>query len=153
MPRNFEQQTPLKIYNSLTRKKEIFSPLVQGRVGMYLCGPTVYSPVHLGNLRTFIFFDVVRRYIEHGLGYRVKLIRNITDLGHEEFEEETSKMEKQAKLEQKDPMEIAQKYTFGFREICTLFSISPPNVEPLATGHIPEQMEIIQQLKSARLCL
>lgn len=140
--------TSLKIYNSITRKKETFSPLVPGRVGIYVCGPTVYSSVHLGNLRTFIFFDMVRKYLCHGLGYKVKFIRNITDLGHEEYDEDSSKIEQQARLEQKDPMEIAQQYTANFRTVCQYFSISEPSIEPLATGHILEQIEIIRLLKS-----
>ena len=136
----------LKIYNSLTRKKEVFKPLTRGYVGMYLCGPTVYNAIHLGNLRTFLFFDFARKYLANGFGYTVKFVRNITDLGHEEFESESSKIEKQARIERKDPMEIAQRYTVSFRETCRLFGIEPPNIEPLATGHLPEQIEVIKKI-------
>ena len=137
----------LKIYNTLTGEKELFVPLTPPSVGMYVCGPTVYSDVHLGNCRTFISFDVVFRYLLH-LGYKVRYVRNITDAGHLEndADEGEDKISKRARLEQVEPMEIAQKYTVGFREIMRLFNTLPPSIEPTATGHIVEQIEMIQSI-------
>lgn len=137
----------LIIYNTLTRKKELFEPQHAPFVGMYVCGPTVYSDVHLGNCRTFISFDLVFRYLSH-LGYQVRYVRNITDAGHLEGDrdEGDDKFAKKARLEKVEPMEIVQRYTLGFHEVMRLFNALPPSIEPTATGHISEQIEMIQQL-------
>lgn len=137
----------LKIYNSLTRQKEVFVPITPGYAGMYVCGPTVYSDVHLGNCRTFISFDVIFRYLKY-LGYRVRYVRNITDAGHLEGDrdEGDDKFSKKARLEQVEPMEIVQKYTIGFHQVMKLFNNLPPNIEPAATGHILEQIEMIKHI-------
>jgi cysteinyl-tRNA synthetase len=137
----------LYIYNTLSRSKEQFIPLHNDRVGMYVCGPTVYSDVHLGNCRTFISFDVIYRYLIY-LGYKVRYVRNITDAGHLEGDrdEGDDKFAKKAKLEQLEPMEIVQKYTVGFHEILNIFNTLPPSIEPTATGHISEQIEIVKQI-------
>jgi cysteinyl-tRNA synthetase len=135
----------LFIYNTLTRKKEKFEPIHGNTVGMYVCGPTVYSDVHLGNSRTFISFDLIYRYLLH-LGYKVRYVRNITDAGHLEGDrdEGDDKFAKKAKLEQLEPMEIVQKYVNGFHEVMTVFNTLPPSIEPTATGHISEQIEMIK---------
>lgn len=137
----------LVLYNTLTRKKEKFDPIYPGRVGMYVCGPTVYSDVHLGNCRTFVSFDLIFRYLLH-LGYQVRYVRNITDAGHLEGDndEGDDKFSKKAKLEQLEPMEIVQKYTIGFHDVLRMFNTIPPSIEPTATGHISEQIEMIQQI-------
>lgn len=138
---------PLFIYNTLTRKKEEFKPLNPPFVGLYVCGPTVYSDVHLGNCRTFISFDMIFRYLRH-LGYKVRYVRNITDAGHLEGDrdEGDDKFAKKAKLEQVEPMEIVQKYTVGFHTILQAFNALPPSIEPTATGHICEQIEMIKEI-------
>lgn len=138
---------PLHIYNTLSRKKEKFNAINPPFVGMYVCGPTVYSDVHLGNCRTFMSFDVIYRYLLH-LGYKVRYVRNITDAGHLEGDrdEGDDKFAKKAKLFQVEPMEIVQKYTVGFREVMALFNTLPPNIEPTATGHIIEQQEIAKKI-------
>lgn len=137
--------TELKIYNSLTRQKEVFTPLTPGHVGLYVCGPTVYSDVHLGNCRTFISFDIIYRYLLY-LGYKVRYVRNITDAGHLEGDrdEGDDKFSKKARLEKLEPMEIVQKYTIGFHKVLELFNTLPPTIEPTATGHISEQIEMIK---------
>lgn len=137
----------LIIYNTLSRTKEKFEPLNPPLVGLYVCGPTVYSDVHLGNCRTFVSFDLIYRYLLH-LGYKVRYVRNITDAGHLEgdMDEGDDKFSKKAKLEQLEPMEIVQKYTLGFREMMSLFNALPPSIEPTATGHIIEQIEMIKQI-------
>ena len=138
----------LKIYNTLSGKKEEFKPLVEGRVGMYVCGPTVYSDVHLGNCRTFVSFDVIYRYLLYK-GYKVRYVRNITDVGHLEGDIDTGaedKISKKARLEQLEPMEIAQKYTLGFHKMMDVFNTLPPSIEPRATGHILEQIEMVQDI-------
>ena len=137
----------LHIYNSLTRQKEKFEAINPPYVGLYCCGPTVYSDVHLGNTRTFISFDLVYRYLKH-LGYNVRYVRNITDAGHltNDQGEGKNRMEDQAKLEKLEPMEIVQKYTVGFQEVYRLFNLLPPTIEPTATGHIVEQIEMTQKL-------
>lgn len=137
----------LHLYNTLTRKKEKFTPLNPPFVGMYVCGPTVYSDVHLGNCRTFMSFDIIYRYLLH-LGYKVRYVRNITDAGHLEGDrdEGDDKFTKKAKLLQVEPMEIVQKYTVGFRDIMALFNTLPPSIEPTATGHIIEQQEIAKKI-------
>ena len=137
-------QKKLYIYNSLTSSKEKFKSLRNNNVGMYVCGPTVYSDVHLGNCRTFISFDVIYRYLKH-LGYNVRYVRNITDVGHLEDTGE-DKISKKAKIEQLEPMEIAQKYTNSFREILKKFNVLDPSIEPTASGHITEQISIIEDL-------
>jgi cysteinyl-tRNA synthetase len=137
----------LFIYNTLTRKKEEFKAINPPFVGMYVCGPTVYSDVHLGNCRTFMSFDIIYRYLLH-LGYKVRYVRNITDAGHLEgdLDEGDDKIAKKAKLEHVEPMEIVQRYTVGFRDIMALFNSLPPSIEPTATGHIIEQQEIAKKI-------
>jgi cysteinyl-tRNA synthetase len=141
----------LYIYNTLSRKKEQFIPLHDTMVGMYVCGPTVYSDVHLGNCRTFISFDVIYRYLLY-LGYKVRYVRNITDAGHLEGDrdEGDDKFAKKAKLEQLEPMEIVQKYSVGFHEILSIFNALPPSIEPTATGHILEQIEMVKELLESK---
>lgn len=140
----------LVIYNTLNRAKEPFEPLHPPLVGMYVCGPTVYSDIHLGNCRTFISFDLIYRYLLH-LGYKVRYVRNITDAGHLEGDrdEGDDKFAKKAKLEQLEPMEIVQKYTLGFHEVLKQFNTLPPSIEPTATGHILEQTEMIKEILQA----
>ncbi len=137
----------LFIYNSLTRNKELFQPIQSPHVGLYVCGPTVYSNVHLGNCRTFMFFDVVFRYLTH-LGYKVRYVRNITDVGHitSQFDEGVDRIGEQARLEQLEPMEIVQKYTDDFRSVMRVFNNHSPSIEPTATGHMIEQMEMIKKI-------
>ncbi|MET1057015.1 MAG: cysteine--tRNA ligase [Pedobacter sp.] len=137
----------LQLYNTLTRKKENFEPLNGDHVGMYVCGPTVYSDVHLGNCRTFISFDLIFRYLKY-LGFKVRYVRNITDAGHLEGDrdEGDDKFAKRAKLEQLEPMEIVQKYTLGFHDVLRMFNTLPPSIEPTATGHIIEQIEMITDI-------
>ena len=134
----------LYIYNSLTSSKEKFKPLRKNSVGMYVCGPTVYSDVHLGNCRTFISFDIIFRYLKH-IGYNVRYVRNITDVGHLEDTGE-DKISKKAKIEQLEPMEIAQKYTNSFKDVLKKFNVLNPSIEPIASGHITEQISIIEDL-------
>lgn len=142
----FQNQT-LKVTNSLTGRKEVFKPVKEGYVGMYVCGPTVYSNVHLGNCRTFMSFDMIYRYLKH-LGYKVRYVRNITDAGHLEndADEGEDKIAKKAKLEQIEPMEVVQRYTVDFHETLQKFNLLPPSIEPTATGHIIEQIEIIKEI-------
>ncbi|HLW15366.1 MAG TPA: cysteine--tRNA ligase, partial [Flavobacteriaceae bacterium] len=127
--------------------KEKFESITEGYVGMYVCGPTVYSNVHLGNCRTFLSFDLVFRYLKH-LGYKVRYVRNITDVGHLENDAEDGedRIAKRARLEQIEPMEVAQIYTVDFREVMAKFNALPPSIEPTATGHILEQIEATQKL-------
>ncbi|MCD8741302.1 cysteine--tRNA ligase [Mucilaginibacter roseus] len=135
----------LFVYNTLTRKKEEFKPLNAPHVGMYVCGPTVYSDVHMGNCRTYISFDLIFRYLQH-LGYKVRYVRNVTDAGHLEgdADEGEDKITKKAKLEKLEPMEVVQQYTVGFREVMKTFNTLPPSIEPTATGHIIEQIEMVK---------
>jgi len=137
----------LRIYNTITRKKEIFKPINPPYVGMYVCGPTVYNDVHLGNVRTFLSFDIIYRYLVH-LGYKVRYVRNITDVGHLESDadEGEDKIARKAKLENLEPMEIVQRYTVGFHTVMQIFNILSPNIEPTATGHIQEQIEMIKTI-------
>jgi len=137
----------LKLYNSLTGEKEIFKPILEGNVGMYVCGPTVYSNVHLGNVRTFLSFDFIYRTLMH-LGYKVRYVRNITDAGHltDDGNVENDRFVKQTRLEKLEPMEIVQKYTVDFHKVLEMFNLLPPNIEPTATGHIVEQIELTQKL-------
>jgi cysteinyl-tRNA synthetase len=137
----------LVIYNTISRKKEKFEPLTSPFVGMYVCGPTVYSDVHLGNCRTFVSFDLIYRYLLH-LQYKVRYVRNITDAGHLEGDQDEGddKFSKKARLEQVEPMEIVQRYTIGFHDVMRLFNALAPNIEPTATGHICEQIEMVKQI-------
>lgn len=137
-------QHSLKIYNTLSGKKEEFKPITPGYAGMYVCGPTVYSDVHLGNCRTFCSFDMIYRYLLH-IGYKVRYVRNITDVGHLTDDGE-DRMSKGAKVAQLEPMEVAQRYTVGFHDMMRIFNTLPPSIEPRATGHIPEQIEMVQQI-------
>jgi cysteinyl-tRNA synthetase len=120
---------------------------VEGRVGMYVCGPTVYSDVHLGNVRSFLSFDIIFRYFKF-LGYKVRYVRNITDVGHlvGDADEGEDKIAKKARLEAIEPMEVVQKYTNGFRDVMQIFNIQPPSIEPTATGHLIEQIEFIKKI-------
>jgi len=137
----------LVVYNTLSRKKEPFEPINAPFVGMYVCGPTVYSDVHLGNCRTFVSFDLIYRYLTH-LKYKVRYVRNITDAGHLEGDrdEGDDKFSKKARLEQIEPMEIVQRYTIGFHDVMRVFNTLPPNIEPTATGHIAEQIEMVKEI-------
>ncbi len=143
----FYTKYPVRLTNSLGGEKELFIPLNEGHVGMYVCGPTVYSDVHLGNVRTFLTFDLISRYFRF-LGYKVRYVRNITDVGHLEndADEGEDKIAKKARLEQLEPMEIVKNYTEGFHHVMRQFNILPPSIEPSATGHIVEQIIIIQKL-------
>ena len=137
----------LKVYNSLSRQKEDFNPINPPYVGMYVCGPTVSGESHLGHARPFITFDVVYRYLMH-LGYKVRYVRNITDAGH--FEEEgraaEDKISSKAILEKLEPMELVQKYTNLYHWAMSQFNNLPPSIEPTATGHIVEQIEMIKKI-------
>jgi cysteinyl-tRNA synthetase len=140
----------LRVYNSLTRQKEIFRPMTRGLVGMYVCGPTVSGESHLGHSRPYVTFDVVYRYLMH-LGYKVRYVRNITDAGHfeEEGREAEDKISKKAVLEKLEPMELVQKYTNLFHWAMNLFNCLPPSIEPTATGHIVEQINMIEKIIAA----
>ena len=135
---------PLIIYNSLSGKKEEFKPLKKNNLGLYVCGPTVYSNVHLGNCRTFVSFDIIYRYFLHK-GYKVRYVRNITDVGHLEDNGE-DRINKKAKVEKLEPMEVANRYTNDFRDTLKEFNVLSPSIEPLASGHIIEQIEIIKKI-------
>lgn len=137
----------LKIYNSLSGEKEVFKPILEGNVGMYVCGPTVYSNVHMGNVRTFMSFDFIYRSLIH-LGYKVRYVRNITDAGHltDDGDVNNDRFVKQSRLEKLEPMEIVQKYTVDFHKVLQIFNLLPPNIEPTATGHIIEQLELTKIL-------
>ncbi|MCJ8211406.1 cysteine--tRNA ligase [Mucilaginibacter sp. RS28] len=140
----------LFVYNTLTHQKEEFTPINAPHVGMYVCGPTVYSDAHMGNCRTYISFDLIFRYLTH-LGYKVRYVRNITDAGHLESDadEGEDKISKKAKLAQLEPMEIVQKYTVGFHEVMQILNTLPPSIEPTATGHIIEQIEMVKTILEA----
>ena len=137
----------LFIYNTLTRRKELFKPLQEPNVGMYVCGPTVYGDPHLGHARPSITFDVLFRYLKH-LGYKVRYVRNITDVGHLEHDadEGEDKIAKKARLEQLEPMEIAQYYTNRYHAAMQALNVLPPSIEPHATGHIIEQEQLVQEI-------
>jgi len=143
---NYNNQV-IHIYNSLSGQKEVFKPLTEGYVGMYVCGPTVYSNVHIGNVRTFMSFDVIFRYFKH-LGYKVRFVRNITDAGHLEsdMDEGEDKIAKKARLESIEPMEVVQRYTVDFHDVLNKLNFLPPSIEPTATGHIVEQIETIKTI-------
>lgn len=134
----------IKVFNSLKKEKEIFQPIQEGRVGMYVCGPTVYSDVHLGNCRTFVSFDIIYRYLMY-CGYKVRYVRNITDVGHL-LDDGEDRMSRGAKLDQLEPMEVAQRYTIGFHDMMRIFNTKSPSIEPRATGHIIEQVAMIQDI-------
>ncbi|WP_395056426.1 cysteine--tRNA ligase [Flavobacterium sp.] len=138
---------PIKIYNTLSGEKENFTSIHEGNIGMYVCGPTVYSNVHLGNVRTFMSFDMIFRYLLH-LGYKVRYVRNITDAGHltDDGDVNNDRFVKQTRLEKLEPMEVVQKYTVYFHKVLDLFNFLPPSIEPTATGHIVEQIELIEKL-------
>ncbi|MFM1878288.1 MAG: hypothetical protein RLZZ241_1154 [Bacteroidota bacterium] len=142
----FEEQK-IRVYNSLAGEKVEFVPLHEGHVGMYVCGPTVYSNVHLGNCRTFMSFDMIFRYLRH-LGYKVRYVRNITDAGHleDDTDQGEDKIAKKARLEKIEPMEVVQRYTLDFHNILQKFNLLPPSIEPTATGHIVEQIELIKDI-------
>jgi cysteinyl-tRNA synthetase len=141
------KQMQLKIYNTLTSEKEIFKPIHENKVGMYVCGPTVYSNVHLGNVRTFMSFDFIYRSLMY-FGFDVRYVRNITDAGHltDDGNVDNDRFVKQSRLEKLEPMEIVQKYTIDFHKVLDQFNLLPPNIEPTATGHILEQIELTQKL-------
>jgi len=141
------QKNAIKLYNSLSGEKELFLPISEGNIGMYVCGPTVYSNVHLGNVRTFMSFDVIFRYLKH-LEYNVRYVRNITDAGHltDDGNVENDRFVKQSRLEKLEPMEVVQKYTVDFHRVLDEFNFLPPNIEPTATGHIIEQIELTEKL-------
>src|SRR4051812_29358603 len=138
---------PLKVYNSLTREKEVFESITPGHVGMYVCGPTVSGESHLGHARPYITFDIVYRYLQH-LGYKVRYVRNITDAGHfeEEGREAEDKISKKAQIEKLEPMELVQKYTNLFHDAMRAFNNLDPSIEPTATGHIVEQIGMIEKI-------
>ena len=142
-----EYPKDLKIHNSLSGKKKNFIPIDKNNVGMYVCGPTVYNNAHLGNCRTFISFDLIYRYLTH-LGYKVRYVRNLTDVGHLENEDDSGedKVLKKARLEKLEPMEVVQKYTLDFHSILEKLNTIPPNIEPTASGHIIEQIDSIKQI-------
>lgn len=137
----------LKIYNSLSGEKEVFKPILEGNIGMYVCGPTVYSNVHLGNVRTFLSFDFIYRSLRF-LDYKVRYVRNITDAGHltDDGDINNDRFIKQSRLEKLEPMEIVQKYTVDFHDVLKKFNLLPPTIEPTATGHIIEQLELTKLL-------
>ena len=137
----------LQIYNTRSRRKEVFEPIHAGHVGMYVCGPTVYGDAHLGHARPAITFDLVFRYLRH-LGYKVRYVRNITDVGHLEHDSDDGedKIAKKAKLEQLEPMEVAQYYTNRFHHAMEELNVLPPSIEPHATGHIIEQEQLVRQI-------
>ena len=135
------------IYNTLSRKKELFKPINPGHVGMYVCGPTVYGEAHLGHSRPAITFDLLFRYLKY-LGYKVRYVRNITDVGHlvNDADEGDDKVEGKAKVEELEPMEIVQRYTNSYRRNMLQLNVLPPSIEPSASGHIIEQIETVQQM-------
>jgi len=134
----------LYLQNSLTKKKEIFKPITEGFIGMYVCGPTVYSDVHLGNVRTFVSFDIMYRFLLF-LGYKVRYVRNITDVGHL-LDDGEDRISKGARADKLEPMEVVQKYTNGFHKMMDIFNTKKPSIEPRATQHILEQIEMVQQI-------
>src|SRR4051812_43649584 len=137
----------LKIYNTLSRKKEIFEPLTPPFVGMYVCGPTVYGEPHLGHARGAITFDILSRYLSF-LGYKVRYVRNITDVGHLEHDadEGEDKIAKKARLEKLEPMEVAQHYSSIYHQVLEKLNLKSPSIEPQASGHIPEQIAMTEEI-------
>ena len=137
----------LTIYNSMSRQKEMFKPLHESMVGMYVCGPTVYGDAHLGHARPAITFDILFRYLRH-LGYRVRYVRNITDVGHLEHDADDGedKVAKKARLEQLEPMEVVQYYLDRYHRAMDALGVLPPSIEPHASGHIIEQIEYVKRI-------
>ncbi|MCB0819830.1 MAG: cysteine--tRNA ligase [Bacteroidetes bacterium] len=137
----------LLVYNTLSRSKEVFQPLNPPHVGLYVCGPTVYGEAHLGHARPYVTFDILNRYLTH-LGYKVRYVRNITDVGHLEndADEGEDKIAKKARLEQLEPMEVVELYTGSFHESMRMLNNLPPGIEPRASGHIPEQIEMVEKI-------
>jgi cysteinyl-tRNA synthetase len=137
----------IQIYNTLTRKKEVFEPLVPGKVGLYVCGPTVYGPPHLGHARSAITFDLIFRFLKQ-IGYKVRYVRNITDVGHlvADADDGEDKIEKQAKLDELEPMEVVQKYTNMYHQAMAMLNLELPSIEPRASGHIIEQIEEVKKI-------
>ena len=137
----------LHVYNSLTRKKELFQPIHAPHVGMYVCGPTVYGDAHLGHAKSYVSFDVIRRYLSY-LDYKVRYVQNITDVGHlvGDGDEGEDKISKKARVERVDPMEIAETYHLYIFFDMDALSVQRPDISPRATGHIPEQITMIQDL-------
>ena len=142
-----KQQQKLVLYNTLTRRKAEFEPIHAPHVGMYVCGPTVYGDPHLGHARSAITFDILFRYLTH-LGYKVRYVRNITDVGHLEHDadEGEDKIAKRARIEQLEPMEVVQHYTRRYHRAMDLLNVLPPSIEPQASGHIIEQMELVNRI-------
>ena len=140
----------IQIYNTLSRKKEVFKPLNPGKVGMYVCGPTVYGPAHLGHARPNITFDLLFRYLKH-LGYKVRYVRNITDVGHlvADADEGEDKIAQKARLDELEPMEVVQIYTNDFHRAMQLLNVESPSIEPRASGHIIEQIEEVRKILKA----
>ena len=140
----------LRLTNTRTRQKEVFKPIDPGHVGMYVCGPTVYGDAHLGHARPGVTFDVLFKLLRH-LGYKVRYVRNITDVGHLEHDADSGedKIAKKARLEQLEPMEIAQTYTFRYHEAMRQLNVAPPSIEPRASGHIVEQIEAVKRILNA----
>src|SRR5574344_15807 len=140
----------LVIYDTLTRQKQVFEPITPGRVGMYVCGPTVYGDPHLGHARPAITFDLLFRYLQH-IGYKVRYVRNITDVGHLEHDadEGEDKIAKKARLMQVEPMEVVQYYTTRYHNAMTALNVLPPSIEPHASGHIIEQIEFVKKILDA----
>lgn len=141
------ENNKLFIYNTLTRKKELFVPLHAPHVGMYVCGPTVYGDGHLGHARPAITFDILFRYLKH-LGYKVRYVRNITDVGHLEHDADDGedKIAKKARLEQLEPMEVVQYYLLRYHKAMEALNVLPPSIEPHASGHIIEQIQLVQEI-------
>ena len=141
---------PLFLTNTLTRKKELFTPIHPGHVGMYVCGPTVYGDAHLGHARPGVTYDTLQKLLRH-LGYKVRYVRNITDVGHLENDADQGedKIAKKARLEQLEPMEVVQNYTFRYHEAMRLLNVAPPSIEPRASGHIIEQIETVKKILAA----
>ncbi|MBR5665747.1 MAG: class I tRNA ligase family protein, partial [Bacteroidales bacterium] len=140
-------ENQLKLYNTLTRTKEVFTPLHAPFVGMYVCGPTVYGEPHLGHARPAIVFDLLFRYLRF-LGYKVRYVRNITDVGHLEHDADSGedKIAKKARIEQLEPMEVAQFYMDAYHDAMDRLNVLRPSIEPRASGHIIEQIAIVQQI-------
>ncbi len=140
----------LQIYNTLTRKKEVFVPLHPGKVGLYVCGPTVYGNAHLGHARPAVTYDLLFRYLKH-LGYKVRYVRNITDVGHlaNDADEGEDKIAKKARLDELEPMEVVQIYTNDYHKNMEKLNVLPPSIEPRATGHIIEQIEVVEKILAA----
>ena len=139
-----DDQATLKLYNSLSREKEVFKPITEGYIGMYVCGPTVYSDVHLGNVMTFTRFDLIYRYLVYK-GYKVRYVRNITDVGHL-LDDGEDRISKGARLDQLEPMEVVQKYSNGFHYMMDVFNTKKPSIEPRATAHIIEQINMVKEI-------